>query len=70
MHELKAWEVHNGWKDVPLKSLKPTAKNFGIKIIEVNREDMNSLTPSERTAYVLSDVHATLEIAKIIGVVP
>ncbi len=39
--------------------LKPTARRFGIEVIEVDRENMHLLTREEERAYVLSDVVAT-----------
>ncbi len=46
--------------------LKPTARRFGIEVIEVDRENMHLLTREEEHAYVLSDVVATYKLASYV----
>lgn len=57
----KAWAASQGvaW------SLKPVAVANGIDVIEVDRERVGALTVAERAAYNLSDVNATLQLARL-----
>lgn len=44
--------------------LKPVARSEGLEVIEVDRTRMDALSRDERMAYNLSDVHATLGLAR------
>jgi len=47
-------------------SLKPVAESFGIPMISVNAEEMDSLTVDERLAYNASDTRGTLQLVQIL----
>ena len=58
-YAFKDWAEVNG----VIWSLKPVARAMGLKVIEVDREQMESLSVAERMAYNLSDVVATYDLA-------
>jgi uncharacterized protein YprB with RNaseH-like and TPR domain len=47
--------------------LKPVSRSEGIEVIEVDRERISDLTRAELMAYNVSDVAATLELARRLG---